>query len=88
MSPPDLTYAFILVDLADSAHCFPCANDGDCLDGDAIAEAGSFAVDDAWYVNVCLDAELLTGLDDFVVGADGLSKGSLSITIPIECPGS
>lgn len=73
------TYAFCLVNFANTPHRFRRADNGGCLDRNPIAEAGSLAVDDAGDVDVSFDTEPLAGFDYLVVGADGLANSTSAL---------
>lgn len=68
------TYTFQVIDLAHPPHPLSSSNNRYSLDGDAIAEAGAFAVDDARNVDVGLHAVLFASFDDIVVCADSLER--------------
>jgi len=66
------TYSFQVIDFAHTAHRFRSFDNRNGLDRDAVAEACTFAVHDAWHEDISLDPMLLASCDDLVVGADSL----------------
>lgn len=67
------TYSFEVVDFAYAAHGFCGFDNRNCLDGDAVTEAGAFAVYDTWDEDVGLYTVFLASFDDLVVRTDSLS---------------
>lgn len=67
------TYSFEVIDLAHATHCLCSFDNRNSLDGDAVAEASTFAVHNTWDVDVSLYAMFLASCDDLVVRPDSLS---------------